>query len=168
MAVVSNASPLIILSRIGRLSILYDLFKEIHITKAIYDEVVIHGARRPGSKEVREASKNWLRVHPTPSPKALRIYQQPRRLGPADASVLALAKELSAISVVIDDLSLRTSAQKHGLIIVGTGEILVRAKLVGLTPSVRELIEQAIAQGLRLGKPVKDRILKRAGELEEN
>lgn len=58
--VVSNSSPLIHLSQIGRLSLLREFFGELLIPPAVYREVVVEGRGRPGSREVREAS--WIKV----------------------------------------------------------------------------------------------------------
>lgn len=58
--VVSNSSPLIHLSRIGRLYLLKELFGEVIILHAVYHEVVVEGRGRPGSQEVKEAS--WIKV----------------------------------------------------------------------------------------------------------
>ncbi|MEB3788864.1 MAG: hypothetical protein GSR72_03105 [Desulfurococcales archaeon] len=58
--VVSDSSPLIHLSQIGRLSLLKDLFGDLLIPLAVYREVVVEGRGRPGSDEVRGAS--WIGV----------------------------------------------------------------------------------------------------------
>ncbi len=58
--VVSDSSPLIHLSRIGRLYLLREFFKEILIPQAVYHEVVVDGEGRPGSRKVKESP--WIRV----------------------------------------------------------------------------------------------------------
>lgn len=60
MTVVSNASPLIILARIGHLRLLADLYGRIVIPLEVHDEVVVAGRGRAGSEEVREAG--WIEV----------------------------------------------------------------------------------------------------------
>ena len=47
MNVVSNASPLIALVRIGQLDLLCQLYGEI-IPEAVWQEVVVEGADQPG------------------------------------------------------------------------------------------------------------------------
>jgi hypothetical protein len=49
VAVVSDASPLITLAKIGRLELLPQLYETIVITGEVYDEVVIRGAGLAGS-----------------------------------------------------------------------------------------------------------------------
>jgi hypothetical protein len=48
MRVVSNASPLINLVWIGKLDLLHNLYGEIIIPEAVWNEVVIEGAGQPG------------------------------------------------------------------------------------------------------------------------
>lgn len=52
MRVVSNSTPLIALSRIGKLDILRVVFGTIAIPEAVFNEVVKDGASRPGANEV--------------------------------------------------------------------------------------------------------------------
>ncbi len=52
MVVISNSSPLINLSIIGRLNLLERKFSEIVIPKAVWREVVVDGIGKPGAKEV--------------------------------------------------------------------------------------------------------------------
>jgi hypothetical protein len=67
---VSNSSPLIHLSAIGRLSPLQH-FSSVCIPPAVWREVVDEGGNRPGTGEVRGAGSRWS------SPGA------PARTGPA-------------------------------------------------------------------------------------
>ena len=46
--VVSNASPLITLAKIGQFSLLEQLFGRVVIPQAVFDEVVSHSAGGPG------------------------------------------------------------------------------------------------------------------------
>ena len=61
MIVVSNSSPLISLSAIGLFDLLNALYGTIHIPEAVYQEVVVTGAGRPGSEEVQAAP--WIIRH---------------------------------------------------------------------------------------------------------
>jgi predicted nucleic acid-binding protein len=63
--VVSDASALIDLARIGELDLLRRLYGELLIPEAVWQEVVIEGAGQPGAEEVRAAS--WIeRAHVEP------------------------------------------------------------------------------------------------------
>jgi predicted nucleic acid-binding protein len=56
MTIVSNASPLIALVRIGQLDLLRQLYSEIVIPEAGWHEVVVEGADQPGAEAVSSAS----------------------------------------------------------------------------------------------------------------
>lgn len=57
MKVISDSSPLIGLSSIGKLGILKTLFGKIIIPGAVFEEVVVLGKDKIGSKEVKTALK---------------------------------------------------------------------------------------------------------------
>jgi len=58
MSIVSNASPLINLARIGKLDLLRQLYGELAIPEAVWHEVVVEGSEQPGAHEVETAT--WL------------------------------------------------------------------------------------------------------------
>jgi len=56
--VVSDSTPLIALSRINELDVLHKIFSTIMIPNAVYNEVVLQGASRPGARDVMGAA--WI------------------------------------------------------------------------------------------------------------
>ena len=58
MNVVSNASPLINLSRIGQLALLPTLHQQITVLEAVWREVVVDGADQAGAAEIESAC--WI------------------------------------------------------------------------------------------------------------
>ena len=58
MNVVCDASTLIALARIGQLDILPQVGAQVVIPMAVYEEVVVKGAGKPGSDEIPQAS--WI------------------------------------------------------------------------------------------------------------
>ena len=85
---VSNSSPLIHLSMVGRISLLHR-FSSIYIPPAVWQEVVEQGGRRPGTAEIRDARESgWLRVI-EPSDKTLvRLLKQELHAGEAESIAL--------------------------------------------------------------------------------
>jgi predicted nucleic acid-binding protein len=67
MKVVSNSSPLIFLSAIGKLDILKSEFGEIIVPEAVYDEVTSNELK--GSNEVKHAE--WIKVQAVKKIEAL-------------------------------------------------------------------------------------------------
>jgi predicted nucleic acid-binding protein len=60
MSIVSNASPLINLARIGKFNLLHKLYGELIVSKAMRQEVSVEGAGHPGADEVKTAP--WIKV----------------------------------------------------------------------------------------------------------
>ncbi|MFO7792722.1 MAG: hypothetical protein ACQESD_05875 [Thermoplasmatota archaeon] len=60
--VVSNSSPLIHLSKIGLLDILNELFNEIIVPEAVYDECVVEGGGRKDAESIEKAE--WIKTKP--------------------------------------------------------------------------------------------------------
>jgi predicted nucleic acid-binding protein len=94
MNVVSNASPLIALIRIGQLDLLRQLYGTIVIPEAVWHEVVVEGAYQPGAETVSSAS--WVeRRTVTNRPLVHRLQQE---LDAGEAEAIALASDTPQIS----------------------------------------------------------------------
>ncbi len=158
--VVSNSSPLIHLSQIGRLSLLKEFFGELLIPPAVYREVVIEGRGRPGSEDVREAS--WIRVVEIRNNHLKRILQF--ILDEGESEVIALALEANASLVLLDDREARIQAKRLGLQVTGTLGVLLRAKKLGLIKSLREELDKLKETGFRISKSLEKEILNAADE----
>ena len=61
MIVVSDTTPLIGLASIGRLDLLFEIFGEVYIPQAVYDETVTHG-RDEGIAKQAVANADWIRI----------------------------------------------------------------------------------------------------------
>ena len=161
LKVVSNSSPLIHLSRIGRLYLLQELFNEVIIPCAVYKEVVEEGMGQPGALEVKNAP--WIKVLPIKNKSMKTLLMTFLDEGEAEAIILAL--ETGAELLLIDEREGRQHAKKLGLRVAGTVGILLKAKRIGLISSVKNDIEKLKDAGFRISKDVENEILRRAGEL---
>ena len=92
MSVVSNASPLIGLARIGELELLQQLYRELVIPEAVEHEVVVEGAELPAANEVRKAA--WIKTRTVSNKHLVRVLQE--NLGSGEAEAIALALEIEA------------------------------------------------------------------------
>ena len=158
--VVSDSSPLIHLSQIGRLSLLKEFFGGLLIPPAVYREVVIEGRGRPGSEEVREAS--WIRVVEIRNNHLKKLLQF--ILDEGESEAIALALEANASLVLLDDREARIQAKRLGLQVTGTLGVLLRAKKLGLIKSLREELDKLKETGFRISKSLEKEILNAAGE----
>lgn len=123
MIVLSDSGPLIALSKINYLHILYEFFEEIIIPQAVWIEVVEKGKERPGSKEVQDA--NWIIVNNVTN--ILGTEALKHEIGIGESETIILAKELNADIVLIDDRIAREIAKSMGLNVAGTLMIIYEA-----------------------------------------
>jgi len=103
----------------------------------------------------------WLRTRSVSEPLSRLLTSE---LDPAEGAVLQLATEIDAAAVVIDEWKGRRLALSLGLRVTGSLGLLGRAKMHGLVPSVRPLIERAVAAGIRYHPTVIQAVLAEVGE----
>ena len=154
LAVVSNSSPLIALARIERLDLLPAIFESILIPPAVAREIV-------PSIQVLPA---WLRIQPPnvlPPASLLR-----RRLGDGEWEALALAIELKADGIILDDLPARRAAETNGLNVIGTLGMLITAKRTGLLKSIRPELDALLRTSFFLSSKLYDELMALSGERE--
>ena len=160
MLVVSDTSPLVALVHLGRLDLLQKIYREVLIPPAVMQEL----QRAPDSR-VADAvgAAGFLRiVAPT---QRLDDSTLPAGLGEGELEALALALENRADFLLLDESRGRRAGERLGLRITGTLGVLVAAKAIGLIDTVTPLIE-SLESGIqfRIGKRLRDSILRRAGE----
>jgi predicted nucleic acid-binding protein len=121
VTVVSDSSPLVILTKLGCFDLLNRLFPRLDISAEVHQEVVA-GAGLPGAVEVSNAK--WIEVKRLQNPAGLMSAQQTHALGLGEMSTILLAKELGANLVLLDDYKARKLAKAEGLKILGSVGLL--------------------------------------------
>ena len=146
MIVVSNSSPLIALSRIGRLDILISFYKRILVPAEVHHEVTVARAW-PSPEPVKYATPSGLPWYRKGRPRILYW----RRL--ARASALASAAPsywpFPADLVLLDESKARRSARAAGLAIIGCLGVLEAGARRGLVPDLRQAYIDLLRQGIR-------------------
>jgi uncharacterized protein len=140
--VVSNATPLIALSKITHLALLQELFGTVLIPEAVYDEVVTRASGRPGSAEVQQA--DWIQKKAVTD--RTKIDYLRADLDPGEAEALVLAEELDAAWVLLDEPKARLAAELLGLKFIGTLGLLVLGKNSGKLEKLRPLLDDLRAK----------------------
>ncbi|MBI4672680.1 MAG: DUF3368 domain-containing protein [Chloroflexi bacterium] len=160
MIVVSNTTPLIGLASIQRFDLL-QMFGEVYIPQAVYDEAVVAGREEGGAK--REVSgATWIKVVSVKDRLAVEVLLDELDLGEAEAIVLA--RELNADWVLMDERKARRKLAQLGINKIGTVGILLKAKQEGLLETIRPEIEKLQQQSFRMSHDVIDAVLKQANE----
>ena len=162
MTVVSNASPLINLARIGNLDLLRHLYSELVIPEAVWHQVVIEGAGQPGAAQVKASDR--IKVQVAGDKRLVRVLRQELDAGEAEAIVLALEREADLL--LMDERSGRETARHLGLRYAGLIGVLLEAKRRRLIPAIKPQLDilRDIA-GFRIGAALYLRVLRDQGEM---
>jgi len=159
--VVSDTSPLTNLAAIGRLDLLRNLFGHIQIADAVWLELNAGGRSWPGRNEV--ANADWVVRH-GPGNLAL-LTALSRDLDAGEAASIALALELSAELILIDELDGRHQARRQGLTTMGVAGVLLLAKRQRLIEVVKPLLDDLrLPARFWLSHSVYEQVLAKAGE----
>ena len=155
--VVSNSTPLIAFARIGELELLRRIAGRVVIPTAVWDEITgaTNGA---GADEVQHAP--WIEVRKPASVGG----DLTALLDQGEAQTIALAEELGATEVLLDERAARALASARGLQIIGSAGLLVRAKERGLIDAVQPYLERMRAQGVRFSDRFVRALLSQIGE----
>ena len=161
MIVVSNTSPVTNLALIGRLDLLEQLYGALMIPDAVWQELVVKGAHLPSAQQIERAS--WLSVRTVTNRELVLSLRQDLDAGEAEA--IALAMEMNADLLLIDERIGRESAQYLGVPYMGLIGVLVQCKQRGLIPQVRPIIDALRLQaGFWISDALYQRVLHDAGE----
>mgnify|MGYP006919343431 CR=1 FL=1 len=115
MTVVSNTSPLIALSLIDRFPIIFDLFRTINISPAVYREI----QHEPAKTQVTNAyERNQIHIIPVHDQTAVQILQG--RLDIGESETIILAKQVNADFVILDEVNGRKAAMELTITPLGT------------------------------------------------
>ena len=117
MIVVADASPFVVLVAIGHVDVLPTLFREVLIPPEVASELA--SSKRP--TEVRAfiaAPPSWLRILAPSSPEMIP------GLDAGETAAIALAAEVQAGRLIIDEYRGRKAATERGLRVVGTVGVL--------------------------------------------
>ncbi len=148
MIVISDSSPLISLAVIGKLDILGNLYKEMYVPAAVYEEVV--KADKPFAGEL----KLFLNGRTKSVKNRMAVEMLSGDIGAGEAEAIVLALEQQPGIVLIDDLKARRFAKMNGLKIIGTMGILLKAKKEGLVKEIKPLISELLSSDIRISTKI--------------
>jgi len=154
-----DASPLIFLTKAGRLDFLRLVADEIVVPDAVAAEIRRRGREDPTAQAL--AALPWLQVIGTPPvPPVLQSWD----LGPGESSVLTWCLAKPGTEAIIDDLAARSFAATHGIPVRGTLGLVLIAKQRGRIEQARPIVEEMRRAGMWLSDAVLNRALRRVGE----
>lgn len=158
--VVSDTSPIRALDHLDLLSLLERLYGEVLVPPEVADEL-----RSPDSAlpPLDVGAIPGVRVQaPTDTGRVQRLLLT---LDRGESEAIALALEVHAAALLVDERQARSVAASLGLRLVGVLAMLVRAKEMGLVSAVRPLMDR-LRNGIdfRISTPLYAEIARLAGE----
>lgn len=161
MIVVADTSVILNLALVGHENLLDAIFHEVVAPPAVQAEF-IRLAESSGCF-AGLALPQWIRVQAPESIPATIACDE--NLDPGESQALALALEIRADGVLIDEAHGRSIAIELGLTPIGVLGILVRAKRNGLLPTVAHVIDDLLAKArFRASDDLIREVLRIAGE----
>ena len=162
--VVSDTTAITHLAKIGALNILHQLYPTIYIPEVVYSELTSHGSHISGAYEVK--SFPWIKILQVENLTEVKLLNETLDLGESEA--IALAKEIKADVLIIDEKSGREQAESMGIKIVGVIGILLLAKRKNIVISIKPYLDHLRCSGFRIGPQFYDRALELANEKAVN
>jgi len=167
LPIVSNSSPLIWLSKIGRIILLKKLFGEVIIPEEVYREAVERGLREGFSDAlaIKECvDQGWIRIWRLDEREielSRKLTEKAFEIHIGEAQAIVLARKLNAL-LLIDGSRGRALAEALGLKVKGTIYVVMRAvreKLLRRTEA-KEIVLTLVNKGFRIEPRLLARILR--------
>ena len=119
------------------------------------------GAGQPGAGDINTA--DWVKRTPVENRHLVQALRQD--LDPGESEAIALALELGADLLLMDERFGRESAQYFGLRYIGLVGVLIEAKHKGLISTVQPYLDALRDRaGFRLSTVLYERVLRDLGE----
>lgn len=158
--VVSNATPLIALDACNHLDLLRALYGRLIIPEEV-DRELSRGGGTALPAGLTAAHRVWIEVRPVSNPPSAALLT---RLDAGEAEVIALALEIGASLVLIDEKIGLKVAREEGLKAIGSVGILLLAKKKGLLLEVKPRLHEMRSKGIRLKDSFIEWAIIQAGE----
>lgn len=165
MPVVSNTSPLLDLAIIDHLFLLPQQFGPVLIPQAVLAELKVNQAL-PGSNALRTAlNEGWLIPQSVSNKALVSLLRQELHQGESEA--IALAVEVSAERILLDEKEARQSARALGLALTGILGILLKGWHEGTVASMKVVIERLqLEANFWIAPDLLNQLLQESGELD--
>lgn len=147
--IIADTSCFIILNKIGELELLPKVYGQIVTTPDI-------------AIEYGEVLPDWVELLAVKDKYSQQLLEM--QIDKGESSAIALALETPNSTIILDDYKARKIAQQLGLIITGTIGVIIKAKLSGIIPSIKPIIEKIKQTNFHLSAEINKQALKEANE----
>lgn len=164
MIIVSDTSPINNLAAVNHLHLLHQLYGTVLIPGSVYRELTDPNFPVAGAAEVQ--TLDWIQTRAVSDRTLVEALSNELDVGEAEA--IALAVEIKADQVLIDERRGRLIANRLNLPYTGILGILVEAKSKGLIAEVKPLLNALINEaGFWVAEPLLNSILQMVNEFDE-
>jgi uncharacterized protein len=158
MLIVSDTSAISNLIQVELLDILHQLFGQIIISNAVYEEL-----SEIDSQKLYIDNLSWIHIETVKNQDF--VHELENDLDKGESESIALAIELNADFLIIDELKGRKIAENLGIKIVGLLGSLLKAKEKGYLQTIAPILEKLSTQaGFHINPQLKAHVLKLANE----
>lgn len=156
---VVNASPVILLGKAGIIQLLPALCSELVIPAGVLAEVADGQSADAGRVWLNGAGRAYLRPVPVLHPVMTGWGG-----GAGEAEVITWALQNPGFTAVLDDRAARGLAARHGVPVIGSLRVIVRAKECGLIPLARPVLDRLRGSGGYVSDGLIAQAIRLAGE----
>lgn len=147
--IISDTSCFILLTNIGELDLLHKVYGQITTTIDIANE---YGEKLPDWVEIKDVKDKY------------RQQLLEMQIDKGESSAITLALETPGSTLILDDYKARRIAEQLCLSYTGTIGIIIKAKLMGLIPSIKPLFDKIKQTNFRVSVDIELQALKEANE----
>ena len=147
--IIADTSCLILLTNIGELDLLHQVYGYVVTTQDI-------------ATEYGEALPDWIEIAQIQDKQKQLLLEL--QIDKGEASALTLALTTSDSTVILDDYKARKIAKQLGISITGTIGVVIKAKLNGVIPSIKPYMQKIKKTNFRLSNNIEELALKIAKE----
>ena len=144
--IISDTSCLIALSKIDKLILLKDLYKEIFVTREVFNEF---GGSLP----------EWILISEVKDRQKQEELE--KLIDTGEASSIALALETNNSTLIIDEIKGRKVAQSLNIDIIGTIGVILLANKKGFIKDVIGIMLRLVNMGFRLSDKLINMIIEK-------
>jgi uncharacterized protein len=161
--IVSDTSPLSNLAIVNALFLLKEIYQTIVIPQAVAEELA--NGRDEDPRIAAVLSLDWVQVRQASNLDLIAELRNDYLLDRGEAEAIALAIELAADELLIDERLGRREAARLGVAMTGVLGVLLIAKRRGLILRVQSVMDALMAEaGFRVSKQLYEEVLRAAGE----
>ena len=157
MLIIADSSALVALATCEALDILLQLYDDVKVPQAVYDEVV-----EPG-KSQSSVLKQFLQKR-IDAVDTSRFVFSAGGLGQGELEAMALYKQLSANWLLIDDRRARAVAEHNDIHCIGALGVLLLAKHQGAIKKIKPYVEKLRYSPIHYGEVLLEKVLLLAEE----